>query len=522
GRTNTVGDGPPSLGHAHAMVSSTRHSGFVSLLGAGPGDPGLITERAAQRLREADLVLYDALVHPALLERAPSSAEIRYVGKRAGRQNTRQAEINAAMIEAANDGKRVARLKGGDPYLFGRGSEEAEALAKAGVPFEVVPGVPSPLAATAYAGISLTHRSLASSVAYLTATESPEKDRTSHNWAHLATATETLVIFMGMRKLGGLMKLLVEHGRPSDTPVAVIHAASTPSQKTVVATVETIAEAAEGLGLPSLIVVGRVVTLREHLRWFDKRPLFGRRVLVPRPAHQGGQLAALLSAEGAEALCVPAIRVLPPEDSAPLKSALGRLATYDWTLFTSPNAVRFTLDALSELGGDLRRFGTCRVACIGAKTKESLAARGLVADLVATEAHAEGFAEALLKDLEPSSRLLLPRAKEAREILPQSLRAAGHTLDIVTAYETHGPSDEGRVRLVDALTQVDAVALSSSSMVRELHLAAPEALAKTELFSIGPVTSQTAEELGYSIAGTAQEASMEGLVSAIVARYEQA
>lgn len=504
------------------MVSSTRHLGFVSLLGAGPGDPGLITERAAQRLREADLVLYDALVHPVLLERAASTAELRYVGKRAGRQNTRQAEINAAMVEAAQAGKRVARLKGGDPYLFGRGSEEAEALAGAGIPFEVVPGVPSPVAATAYAGISLTHRSLASSVAYLTATESPEKDRTSHNWAHLATATETLVIFMGMRKLRGLMKLLIDNGRSPETPAAVIHAASTPSQKTVVATVGTIADAAEGLGLPSLIVVGRVVTLREHLRWFDKRPLFGRRVLVPRALHQGGQLAALLSAEGAEALCVPAIRVLPPEDKAPLVEALGQLGTYDWTLFTSPNAVRFTLDALRDLGADLRRFGSSRVACIGAKTQEALAARGLLADLVATDAHAEGFAEALLPQLEPGSRLLLPRAKEAREVLPTALRNAGHTLDIVSAYETHGPTEEGRTQLADALERVDAVALSSSSMVRELHLSAPEALAKAELFSIGPVTSQTAAELGYKVTSTAEEASMEALVSAIVARYEEA
>lgn len=504
------------------MVSSTRQLGFVSLLGAGPGDPGLITRRAAQRLREADLVLYDALVHPTLLEQAGPRAELRYVGKRAGRQNTRQTEINAAMVEAANAGKRVARLKGGDPYLFGRGSEEAEALVEAGVPFEVVPGVPSPLAATAYAGISLTHRSLASSVAYLTATESPEKDRSSHNWAHLATATETLVIFMGMRKLRGLMKLLVEHGRSADTPAAVIHAASTPSQKTVVATVGTIADAAEGLGLPSLIVVGRVVTLREHLRWFDTRPLFGRRVLVPRPLHQGGQLATLLSAQGAEALCVPAIRVLRPKDSTPLHEALERLGSYDWTLFTSPNAVRFTLDALRGLGADLRRFGSSRVACIGAKTQAALAERGLLADLVATDAHAEGFAEALLPRLEPGSRLLLPRAKEAREVLPNAIRRAGHTLDIVSAYETHGPSEAGRQELADALERADAVALSSSSMVRELHLCAPEALGKAELFSIGPVTTQTVEELGYAVAASAQEASMESLVSAIVARYEEA
>ncbi|MFK7998094.1 MAG: uroporphyrinogen-III C-methyltransferase [Polyangiales bacterium] len=504
------------------MVSSTRHLGFVSLLGAGPGDPGLITSRAAQRLREADLVLYDALVHPALLEQAASTAELRYVGKRAGRQNTRQAEINAAMVEAARAGRRVARLKGGDPYLFGRGSEEAEALVDAGVPFEVVPGVPSPLAATAYAGISLTHRNLASSVAYLTATESPEKDRTSHNWAHLATATETLVIFMGMRKLRGLMNLLVENGRSADTPAAVIHAASTPSQKTVVATVGTLADAAEGLGLPSLIVVGRVVTLRDHLRWFDTRPLFGRRVLVPRPLHQGGQLAALLAAQGAEALCVPAIRLLPPEDRAPLIEALGRLEDYDWTLFTSPNAVRFTLDALWDLGADLRRFGKSRVACIGSKTQEALAERGLLADLVATDAHAEGFAEALLPRLAPESRLLLPRAKEAREFLPNALRGAGHTLDIVSAYERHGPTDEGRKELADALSRADAVALSSSSMVRELHLCAPEALASAQLFSIGPVTTRTAEKLGYSVAASAEEASMEALVSAIVARYDEA
>jgi uroporphyrinogen III methyltransferase/synthase len=286
--------------------------GRVYLLGAGPGDPELITARALRRLKEADVVLYDALVHTELLRHARKDAELVFVGKRAGRVSERQASINARLIAEAKAGKRVARLKGGDPYLFGRGSEEAAALAEAGIPFEVVPGVPSPMAAAAYTGISLTHRDLASSVAYVTATESVEKDASAHDWAKLATATQSLVLFMGLRKLDSLMQRLIEHGRPPQTPAAVVSCASLSTQRTVLGTVGDIAEKVrrENLAMPALTIVGEVVSLHEKLRWFDVLPLFGKRVLIPRT--QRGSSPTCGTSVATTGWCSPASTALTP------------------------------------------------------------------------------------------------------------------------------------------------------------------------------------------------------------------
>ncbi len=372
----------------------------VYLVGAGPGDPELITERGKRRLGEADLVLYDALVHPALLAHAPR-AEHAFVGKRGHRHSERQQAINARMIEAARAGKTVVRLKGGDPYLFGRGSEEAEALAAAGIAFEVVPGVPSPLAATAYAGISLTHRSLGSSVAYLTASESPEKDRSSHDWTKLATATETLVIFMGLARARTLMELLVEHGRSKETPAAILSRASTPDQRTLVGTVGTLADAAdrESLASPALIVVGAVVTLRDQLRWYDRGPLFGARVLVTRPAHQAEGLARRLRDAGAEPICVPAIRIAPPLDPEPLAALARSLDAFRWIVLTSSNGVNALFDALHDQALDARAFGRSKVLAIGSATAAALERRGVRADLVPDEFRGEAAAEALIDAL---------------------------------------------------------------------------------------------------------------------------
>ncbi|MEM7608055.1 MAG: uroporphyrinogen-III synthase, partial [Myxococcota bacterium] len=415
--------------------------------------------------------------------------------------------------------KHVVRLKGGDPYLFGRGSEEAEWLAENGVAFEVVPGVPSPLAATAYAGISLTHRALASSVAYLTATESPEKDRSSHDWPRLATATETLVIFMGMRKLRSLMALLIEHGRPPNTPAAVIHAASLPSQKTVVGTVATIADRAEGLGLPSLIVVGEVVRLREKLRWFDGLPLFGKSVLVPRPAHQGGALARLVRERGGKAVCVPAIEVCPPADEEALRSAVGAAGDFDWIVLTSQNAVDAFFDQLRATKRDARSLGKARIAAVGKKTAAALERLHLRPDLVSKTANAEALVTALEPELAPASRVLFPRARAGRDVLPDALRAQGHDVHLVEAYETRAVQGDGAAALAEALNQVDAVGLTSSSIVRSLHAAAPDALRRCRLVSIGPVTTKTAVELGLEVQAEAPAASIESLLDTLEAIF---
>lgn len=500
--------------------------GRVTLLGAGPGDPELITLRAVRRLREADLVLYDALVHPDLLELCREDAVREFVGKRAGRASERQAAIHTRMIDAARRGMNVARLKGGDPYLFGRGSEEAQALHEAHVPFEIVPGVPSPTAATAYAGISLTHRAASSSVAFLTATESADKDRSSHEWSKLATATETLVIFMGARKLESLMQILIEHGRAPETPAAVIEQASLPRQRTVVATVATIAAAARAasIGTPALTVVGDVVRLREALRWYDRQPLFGKRVLVTRPEDRSHDLARMLRDEGAEAILAPAIRIVPPRDRDPLARAAREAGSYDWIAFTSASGVRALFDEIDRQGKDARALAGARVCAIGPATAEALRARGIVADAMPSEFRGEGAARAILEahggDLRGRT-ILLPRAEVAREVLPETLRAAGARVDVVSAYVNVPPSaeDEQAIRRALEGPTIDAVTITApstlESLVRILGERAGEILSKVTLASIGPVTTAAAEKLGIRVDVTATEYTARGLVEAL-------
>lgn len=370
------------------MGTPEKRAGKVYLLGAGPGDPELVTLRARRRLAEADIVLYDALVHADVLSACRPDAELVFVGKRAGKPSARQEAIQERMLVAAREGKVVARLKGGDPFLFGRGSEEAEYLRDHGVAFEVVPGVPSPLAATAYAGVSLTHRDLASSVAYVTATESPEKDRSSHDWSKLATATQTLVIFMGVRHIRELMALLVENGRPSSTPVAVVQWASMPEQKTVVGTVQSIADDVQraGIGMPALTIVGDVVRMRDKLRWWDERALFGRRVVITRAKEQASVLATRLRDAGAQPIELPTIRIVDAPDAAALQAAARRASTYDVVAFTSANAVDRFFAAAFRAGLDVRCVGSAKLAAVGAKTAERLRELGLVADIVPTTA----------------------------------------------------------------------------------------------------------------------------------------
>ena len=450
-----------------------------------------------------------------------------FVGKRAGRASERQSDINRQLTRAAREGKTVVRLKGGDPYLFGRGSEEAELLASEGIPFEVVPGVPSPLAATAYAGLTLTHRELASSVAYVTATESVEKDRTGHDWSKLATATQTLVIFMGMRKLDSLMKLLIEHGRPADTPVAVVQWASLPTQRTVTGTLSDIHRRASkaGLGLPALTIVGEVVRLRDNLRWFDTKPLFGKRIIVTRAVHQAGSLAALLRDEGAQPILAPTIRIAPPRDPGPLRDAVTHLDCYDWILFTSANTVDAVFSSIGEQSLDVRALAGAKVCAIGVKTREALRSRGIHADLVPKDSRAEGVIAALRPFLADRTRILLPRAEVAREVLPDSLRHAGAEVDVVTAYQNLPPEPKEleRIRgLVDP-AEGDAVLFTSSSTVQNLFdLLGQDALNQLnalELFSIGPITTQTAKRLGLRIAATSPEQTIESLVATVRAYY---
>jgi len=504
-------------------LPAPENVGRVSLLGAGPGDPELITERALRRLREADVVLYDALVHPDLLRHARPDAELVFVGKRGGRASERQSAINARLVAFAKTGRRTVRLKGGDPYLFGRGSEEAEALVAAGVPFEVVPGVAAPMAASAFTGISLTHRDLASSVAYLTATESVEKDESAHDWHKLATATQTLVIFMGLRKLDSLMERLIAHGRPGDTPAAVVSCASLPTVVGTVATLPALAAAAR-LEMPALTIVGHVVALREQLGWFERLPLFGKRVLITRPEAQSEDMATALRDLGADPIVLPTIRIDAPEDGAPLARAAEAAHSYDWLVFTSVNGVSAFFAALARAGRDTRALGRAKVAAIGPATRDALLHHGLRADAVPSEYRGEGVFDAM-KVVTPALaglRVLLPRAAVAREALPSLLTGAGALVDVVPAYRSVEPSPEHFAHVADLLEQggLDYLTFTSPSTLQRLHARLGQGLCtklgKARIASIGPITSEAARALGLPVHVEASTYTAEGLVSALV------
>jgi uroporphyrinogen III methyltransferase / synthase len=510
------------------MTSSANAAvGHVSLLGAGPGDPELITVRGLRRLGEADVVLYDALVHPDLLRHVRPGAELVFVGKRGGRASERQSQINERLIAFAKQGKRTVRLKGGDPYLFGRGSEEAEALVAAQVPFDVVPGVASPMAASAFTGISLTHRDLASSVAYLTATESVEKDESAHDWDKLATATQTLVIFMGLRKLGSLMERLAAHGRPSDTPVAVVSCASLPSQRTVVGTVATIASLVEAarLEMPALTIVGHVVGLRDQLDWFERLPLFGKRVLVTRPEGQADALCSALRDRGAEPIALPTIQIAAPVDGAPLVRAAAEAHLYDWVVFTSVNGVAAFFQALAGAGRDTRALGRARIAAIGPATREALLRHGLRADAVPDEYRGEAVFGAIVR-VTPSLaglRVLLPRAAVAREVLPDLLRDAGASVDVVPAYQSVDPAPQHFEQVRELLSEggLDYLTFTSPSTVQKLHAAlgadATALLGRARIACIGPITAAAVRGLGLPVHVEASTYTADGLVAALTA-----
>jgi uroporphyrinogen III methyltransferase/synthase len=501
--------------------------GKVFLIGAGPGDPDLITVRGVRALGLADVVLYDALAHPALLQHARAGAEVRSVGKRYGEESFSQEAINAELVALAGAGKVVARLKGGDPLLFARGAEEVETLARAGIAFEIIPGIPSPTGAAAYAGISLTHRDLSSSVAFITGTESPGKERTAHDWSKLATATQTLCVIMGMKRLGEITSALMAHGRDPSTPAVAVQWGTWPHQRVVEGTVADIAAraASEGVANPAVVVIGEVGRLRERMRWFDRLPLFGRRILVTRPEHQAEETARAIRERGAEAVVVPAIEIGPPPDPSALQRSLDRLAAYDVVAFTSANGVHRVMDALHAEKRDARAFGGARVAAIGPGTEAALRDRGIVADLVAKEFRGEGLAASILgsfsAERQTKGKVLLLRALVARDALPAALNAAGFEVDVVAAYETK-PAPRAAIESprADLLAgRIDVATFTSSSTVRELVTAlgpdAPALLANVVVATIGPVTADTAREHGLTVAVSADAYTVPGLLDAL-------
>lgn len=488
--------------------------GFVALVGAGPGAPELLTLRAVELLKQADVVLYDHLAPVEALHHAPASAERIYVGKKRSDHTLSQAEINRVVVERAQAGARVVRLKGGDPFVFGRGGEEAQALAEAGVPFEVVPGVTSALGAAAYAGIPLTHRDFSRACTFLTGHEPEEID-----WSRYA-GSDTLVLFMAVMSFGAIGERLVAAGRPADTPAAAIRWATRGDQQIVGATIGTLVTEMEAHALrpPALIVVGDVVGLHEELGWYARQPLYGQTVVVTRAPEQAAGLSGRLRALGARTVELPVIRMQPPADRTPLGGAIAALETYDWLLFTSANGVRYFVEALDEAGRDLRAVRG-KLAAIGPATAEALAALHLRVDVMPAEFVAESVIAALSSEDLAGKRILLPRAKVAREVLPDALRERGAHVDVVPAYETVVQPDLcEQARQVLEHDRPDWITFLSSSTVRGLvDAVGVEALRGVSIASIGPITSQTARDAGLAVDLEAAAFTGEGLVQALVA-----
>lgn len=496
--------------------------GTVYLVGAGPGDPGLLTLRGRECLRRADLVLYDGLVNPLLLTHTAAHAERTARAPDPAGRSLRQEEINQRLIEAARAGKTVVRLKGGDPFIFGRGSEEAAALAEAGIPFEVVPGVTAAIAAGEYAGISLTHRELASAVAFITGHEDPGKDTPAVDYASLARFNGTLVFYMGLHRLEFIVESLLAAGKPGDVPACVISRATTPLQRTVVSPLRELPAAVRAAELrpPSLIVIGEIVRQRERIAWFERRPLFGLRIGITRAKQQAGATVARCLELGAQPLLLPTIRISPPDDPAAVDAAIDRLASYDWLVFTSANGVRGLLDRLWERGGDVRRLAGVRIAAIGPATAETLMDYRLRPDLVPPSYRAEALAAELAPEV-GGKRVLWARANRGRDVLPQSLASAGAVFEEVTVYRTDDAAEfPPEVRAALEAGEIDWIGLSSPSIARALARLLPERArqrlgAGLKLASISPVTTAAAREAGLPISAEAREYTWEGIFAAI-------
>lgn len=530
----------------------------VYLIGAGPGDPELITVKGVRCIREADVVIYDYLANQALLSYVREDATLVFVGKKGFSKHVTQEQINACLVAEALGGAEdakgsdrvVARLKGGDPFVFGRGGEEALALSEAGIPYEVVPGVTSGIAAPAYAGIPVTHRRVASSVAFITGNEDPTKPETAIDWPGLAHGADTLCFYMGVRNLPSISEKLRDAGRPASTPVALVRWGTTPHQELLIGTLGDIAKKAADAGFqaPAIIVVGDVVSLHGELDWLSPRPLAGHTIAVTRARTQASDLVASLRHAGAEVVECPTIRVEALDDYGPLERALNELGTYGWVVFTSVNGVSSFFEHLGHLGMDARSLARSKVAAIGSATAEALRKRGIAPDLVPSCYRAEAIAEALLDaDVGAGTRVLIARAEKARDVLPDKLKEAGAQVDVVAVYRTVPADDAFSAQALQRIVagDVDMVTFTSSSTVTNLvhlldgalnearrdvrastdaacseadssKLSARDILSKVACCSIGPITTRTLEKEGLQPAVEADPYTIPALVAAII------
>ncbi len=502
---------------------SDRGTGIVYLVGAGPGDPGLLTLRGASCLAKADVVVVDYLADQSLLAHAPPAAEKIYVGKSASCHTMEQDGINALLVKNGQEGKVVVRLKGGDPFVFGRGAEECEALRAAGIPFEVVPGVTAGIAAAACAGIPVTSRGFASSVAFVTGSEDPGKAGSSIRWEHLAKGVDTLVFYMGVGNLAAIVQELMRHGRAGATPVAIIRWGTKPMQRTVTGTLDTIAGIAGRADIrpPSIIIVGEVVTFRDRLQWFESRPLYGRRIVNTRARVQASRLTGPLRELGAEVLELPTIETVPAGKESALAAAIANIDDFHWILFTSANGVHAFIDLLCAVKGDIRAIGRARIAAIGPGTAAAIQGYRLWVDCIAGEATAEGLIGSLGAYDWKNIPVLLPHAEMARDTLPRGLRALGADLTVVTAYTTTPPVNADRSILDDIVSgRYDLITFSASSTFENFAgmFGAEEfaGIAPTlKAASIGPVTTDALARAGVTPLVEASEHTIPGLIECI-------
>ena len=499
----------------------------VYLVGAGPGDEGLITVKGRQCIENSDVIIYDYLASPTLLKHAPKTAEKIYVGKKGGDHTLSQDEINALILEKAKANSIVCRLKGGDPFIFGRGGEEAEILAAKGIPFEIVPGVTSAIAAAAYAGIPLTHRKLTATLAFITGHEDPHKEESNIDWESLAKGIGTLVFFMGVKNLPDITQKLIANGKSPETPVALIRWGTTPGQVTVTGTLDNIAEEVKRAGLkaPAIIVIGEVVNLRQTLKWYENRPLLGKRIVVTRAREQASNLVEKLAGLGADCLEYPTIKIVPAADDKPLREAIVRLPKYKWIVFTSVNGVKYFFDQLFEMGKDARALGHLSTAAIGPATAERLLAYGIKSDIIPENYRAESVVDAFRKHDLKGQKILLPRAKDARPVLPVELRKMGAEIDEIPVYLTEKVQNNGD-QLIEQLESktIDMITFTSSSTVRNFKaLVPPERFKKLmdgiTIAAIGPITEDTAKDLDFDVHITAESYTIPGLCEAIVEYY---
>jgi len=510
-------------------MQNKKLSGKVYLVGAGPGDPGLITIKGLECIGMADVIIYDYLASPFLLKHASSNAEVIYVGKKGGDHTLSQEKINILIVEKAKAGATVTRLKGGDPFIFGRGGEEVQVLVENNIEFEIVPGVTSAIAAPAYAGIPLTHRKFTSTLAFITGHEDPDKAESNIDWASISKGIGTLVFLMGIKNLPNITQKLIKNGKSPKTPVALIRWGTTYRQLTVTGTLDTIVDQADEAGMkaPAVIIVGEVVNLRQTMMWFENRPLMGKKIVVTRAREQASDLTRFLSDLGAECLECPTIEIKPPDDLKPIDMAIKNLSSYDWLIFTSVNGVKFFFERLFAKGMDVRALHNLQTASIGPATAKKLLAFGLDSDIIPETYRAESIVEAFDKKEISGKKILLPRAKEARPILPIELREMGAVVDEVTVYCTKKVPDSANLLLKNLQEKkIDLITFTSSSTVKNFHELLPSENIKTlmagvTVASIGPITAETAKKLGFEVHIVAKSFTIKGLCEAICEYYEK-